>query len=96
MLEDGVYPVINGGQTSSGYTNAVNEKANSITISQGGESAGFVNWIDTDFWAGAHCYVLCDYNIDKRYLFHFLKSTFLFSLDLVCSKICEVLISGGL
>lgn len=74
MLEDGVYPVINGGQTSSGYTNAVNEKANSITISQGGESAGFVNWIDTDFWAGAHCYVLCDYNIDKRYLFHFLKS----------------------
>ena len=74
MLEDGVYPVINGGQTSSGYTNAVNEKANSITISQGGESAGFVNWINTDFWAGAHCYVLCDYNIDKRYLFHFLKS----------------------
>ena len=54
MLEEGLYPVVNGGRDYSGYTDKYNEKANSITISQGGESAGFVNWIGTDFWAGAH------------------------------------------
>ena len=58
MIEDGLYPVVNGGREFSGYTNTSNEKANSITISQGGESAGYVNWILTDFWAGAHCYVV--------------------------------------
>lgn len=74
MLEEGLYPVLNGGRTPSGYTNSANEKANSITISQGGESAGFVNWIDTDFWAGAHCYVFRDLKISKRYLYHILKN----------------------
>ncbi|MBQ8866838.1 MAG: restriction endonuclease subunit S [Bacteroidaceae bacterium] len=75
MIEEGLYPVINGGKTPSGYTNSFNERANSITISQGGESAGYVNWIDTDFWAGAHCYVVeHDDNIVKRYLYHTLKN----------------------
>ena len=76
MLERGAYPVINGGRNPSGYTIEPNEKSESITISQGGESAGFVNWMDCAFWAGAHCYVvdlLCD--VSKRYLFHFLKNS---------------------
>lgn len=76
MLEQGAYPVINGGRTPSGYTIEPNEKSESITISQGGESAGFVNWMDCAFWAGAHCYVvdfLCD--VSKRYLYHFLKNS---------------------
>ena len=75
MLEEGLYPVVNGGRDYSGYTDKYNEKANSITISQGGESAGFVNWIGTDFWAGAHCYVVeitDDFNV--RYLYHTLKN----------------------
>lgn len=58
MVEEGLYPVVNGGKEFSGYTNSNNETAHSITISQGGESAGFVNWISQDFWAGAHCYVV--------------------------------------
>ena len=75
MIEDGLYPVVNGGRDYSGYTNSYNEKANSITISQGGESAGYVNWIITNFWAGAHCYVIEDNgSINKRYLFHTLKN----------------------
>ena len=76
MLVQGAYPVINGGRNPSGYTIEPNEKSESITISQGGESAGFVNWMDCAFWAGAHCYVvdlLCD--VSKRYLFHFLKNS---------------------
>lgn len=75
MVDGGLYPVINGGKTPSGYTNSFNENAKNITISQGGESAGFVNWIDTDFWAGAHCYVVTHNNdIIKRYLYHTLKN----------------------
>lgn len=75
MLEYGPYPVVNGGREYSGYTDKKNETANSITISQGGESAGYVNWIDVDFWAGAHCYVVEDSEkVDKRYLYHVLKN----------------------
>lgn len=74
MIEDGKYPVINGGRVPSGFTNTANEKGQCITISQGGESAGFVNWISTDFWAGAHCFVLDNYKVDRRFLYHLLKS----------------------
>ena len=58
MQKVGNYPVINGGIYPSGYTNKFNENQNTITISQGGASAGFVNFMQTKFWAGAHCYVV--------------------------------------
>ena len=74
MLEVGAYPVVNGGREYSGFTDKHNETANTITISQGGESAGYVNWIDVDFWAGAHCYIIENQdNCDKRFLYHALK-----------------------
>ena len=74
MIEDGLYPVVNGGKDVSGFTNEYNETANNITISQGGESAGYVNWITTNFWAGAHCYVVeNNERVIKRYLYHTLK-----------------------
>lgn len=73
LTSDGIYPVINGGKTPSGYTDKYNEIGNTITIAQGG-AAGFVNWIDRDFWAGAHCYVIDPAeSVNKRYLFHLLK-----------------------
>ena len=75
LSEVGAYPVINGGRTPSGYSDSHNENKNSITISQGGESAGFVNWIDTAFWAGSHCYVVENINNQNlRFLFHLLKN----------------------
>lgn len=75
MVEDAPYPVVNGGIDYSGYTENFNTPANSITISQGGASAGYTQWIDCDFWAGAHCYVVTPYNnINKRFLFHLLKN----------------------
>ena len=52
LLEDGKYPVINGGISPSGYWDDYNFEANKITISQGGASAGYVNFIKTPFWAG--------------------------------------------
>lgn len=76
LLEEGLYPVINGGITPSGYWHEYNHNENHITISQGGASAGYVNFIKAKFWAGAHCYVVESYdkNINYRYIYHFLKS----------------------
>lgn len=76
MLDEGSYPVINGGINPSGYIEQYNETEKTITISQGGASAGYVNWIETKFWAGAHCYVLKPNEsvVLNRYVYHFVKS----------------------
>ncbi len=75
MADEGTYPVINGGVNPSGFIEQYNQEANTITISQGGASAGYVNWLDTPFWAGAHCYVVTpNETVLNRYLFHFIKS----------------------
>ncbi len=69
------YPVWNGGREPSGYTNEWNTNKNMITISEGGNSCGFVNFIDTKFWLGGHCYTLknIDNKVFKRYLYQYLK-----------------------
>lgn len=76
LSESGKYPVINGGINPSGYWDEFNAEKNTITISQGGASAGYVNFMKNEFWAGAHCYVikLINDKINYRYLYHFLKS----------------------
>ena len=75
MSNDGLYAVINGGVEASGYTNNYNEEENTITISQGGASAGFVNWNSKKIWIGAHCYAIHpkDRDIDNRFLYFVLK-----------------------
>ena len=50
MVDEGAYPVLNGGIDFSGYTHDYNEEADTIAISQGGASAGYVNWVDRLFW----------------------------------------------
>ena len=74
LLDEG-YPVINGGINPSGYWSEYNYPANKITISQGGASAGYVNFQQTPFWAGAHCYVLIDTipEIDYKFLYYLVK-----------------------
>ncbi len=77
MAKEGSYPVINGGIEPSGYIEQFNENEYTITISQGGASAGYVNWLGTKFWAGAHCYIIKPLNEEKllnRYLYHFIKN----------------------
>lgn len=76
MQSSGSYPVQNGGINISGYTEFYNEEANTITISQGGASAGHVKWMACNFYAGAHCYVVKPINntsLNNRYLYYFLK-----------------------
>ena len=84
MLEKGTYPVINGGMLPSGYIDVFNSKENTITVSQGGASAGYVNFIEKKFWLGAHAFSVVPnneiikinnykYSCFNRYLFHILK-----------------------
>lgn len=76
MDEKGIYPVLNGGIAPSGYTERYNTEENTITISQGGASAGYVNFMDCKFWAGAHCYIVkpISKTISNRFLYFFLKN----------------------
>lgn len=74
MKEVGTYPVINGGINPSGYAEVFNEEKDTITISQGGASAGYVNFLRNKFWLGAHCYAVIPYDtILNKYLYHFIK-----------------------
>ena len=76
MISDGAYYVMNGGITPSGNTDDWNTAENTISISEGGNSCGFVAFNREKFWAGGHCYTLIDLteNVSVRFLFHYLKN----------------------
>ena len=88
--EVGDYPVWNGGISPSGYTDKSNAKAGAITISEGGNSCGFVNFCKVDFWLGGHCYAIknLDSSINPDFLFFFLKS--------IESNIMQLRVGSGL
>ena len=71
--KSGKYPVINGGVEPSGYTRNYNTDKDTITISEGGNSCGFVSFMEKEFWCGGHCYALNSVKINNLYLYHFLK-----------------------
>lgn len=76
LSENGKYYVMNGGITPSGYYDNYNTEADTITISEGGNSCGYVQYNSTDFWCGGHCYALHikpTAHISTVFLFHFLK-----------------------
>ncbi|WP_000548816.1 restriction endonuclease subunit S [Helicobacter pylori] len=77
LLDYGEYPVMNGGIYASGYWNEYNTDCQKIIISQGGASAGYVNYMTSKFWAGAHCYAI-ELNSEKlnyKFLYYFLKNS---------------------
>ena len=76
LTDDGRYPVWNGGTAPSGRHDEFNTDPASIAISQGGASAGFVNYVNEPFWAGAHCYVVRPTvaEVDNRFLYYVLAS----------------------
>ena len=76
MIPDGVYYVMNGGITPSGNTDDWNTAENTISISEGGNSCGFVAFNKEKFWAGGHCYTLIDLSevVSVKFLFHYLKN----------------------
>ncbi len=76
LSDTGKYYVMNGGIEPSGYYDKCNVTAETISISEGGNSCGYVQFNASPFWSGGHCYTLNDINsnADGRYLYHFLKS----------------------
>lgn len=81
---NGEYPCINGGIMPSGFSDKWNTEANTITISEGGNSCGFVNFLKTRFWSGGHCYSLMQLknSITTEFLFYALKSRESLLMDL--------------
>lgn len=75
LTEVGDYYVMNGGVEPSGYYHDFNVSHNTISISEGGNSCGYIQWNIKPFWSGGHCYTLNikDSSIENKYLYHFLK-----------------------
>ena len=74
LNDAGSYPCLNGGISFSGYTEKFNSEENTITISEGGNSCGYVNFMITKFWLGGHCYkIIVNENASKEYFYHLLK-----------------------
>lgn len=75
MVEDGAYYALNGGIKPSGRTTEWNCEADTITVSEGGNSCGFVSYNRERFWCGGHCYAVTKLakDVDAHYLFHYLK-----------------------
>ena len=76
LSEKGKYYMMNGGTEPSGYYNNYNVEANTISISEGGNSCGYVQFNTTPFWSGGHCYTIQNIvrGVDNLYLYHYLKS----------------------
>lgn len=75
MKADGVYYALNGGIKPSGRTDNWNSEAETITISEGGNSCGYVNYNTERFWLGGHCYSLLNIkkNVNTLFLYFYLK-----------------------
>ncbi|MDO6568615.1 restriction endonuclease subunit S [Alteromonas sp. 1_MG-2023] len=73
LSKSGEYAVINGGIQPSGYTSEYNTEANTITISEGGNSCGFVGFQFARFWCGGHCYAIKNIQIDLNFTYQLLK-----------------------
>ncbi|PWD98241.1 restriction endonuclease subunit S [Marinilabilia rubra] len=75
LENEGAYPAQNGGVVPSGFTDQWNCNEDTITISEGGNSCGYVNYMKTKFWCGGHCYTILNLKkeINDIYLYQFLK-----------------------
>jgi type I restriction enzyme S subunit len=76
LTDSGEYPCINGGINISGFTDKFNTLENTITISEGGNSCGYINFFDVKFWSGGHNYSVEINNIEEInniFLFQILK-----------------------
>ncbi|OXB04530.1 hypothetical protein B0A72_12910 [Flavobacterium pectinovorum] len=76
LTKVGLYPCINGGILPSGYTDNFNTLENTITISEGGNSCGFINFFKCKFWSGGHNYSIEIINLNKtdnNFIFQLLK-----------------------
>jgi type I restriction enzyme S subunit len=73
---NGEYYVMNGGIVPSGYQTEYNSEADTISISEGGNSCCYVQYNSSKFWSGGHCYTLINVNlkVSNKYLYYYLKN----------------------
>ena len=74
LIKNGTYDYLNGGINPSGKWNGYNTESDTVTISEGGNSSGYVNFMINPFWCGTHCYYLYNLKIQPKYLYYALKS----------------------
>ena len=74
LIENGEFIYLNGGINPSGRWDSTNVPGNTVTISEGGNSSGYVNYISEPFWCGAHCYYLYGGPKNSKYMYYALKS----------------------
>ena len=76
LTDTGSYYVMNGGMLPSGYYPNYNTSTDTISISEGGNSCGYVQYNSSKFWSGGHCYTLNEISnrIFNKYLYYYLKS----------------------
>ena len=58
IADDGQYYHLNGGILPSSRTNLYNTAKDTVSISEGGNSCGFVNWNSEPFFSGGHNFTL--------------------------------------
>lgn len=77
LIQNGKYPVINSGREFYGYYDSFNNNGNAFILAARGEYAGFVNYIDKNFWAGGLCYPYRSSNenvLMTKFIYYYLKS----------------------
>ena len=76
LNDNNIYPFMNGGTSPSGYFHMFNAHENTISISEGGNSCGYIQFNKNKFWCGGHCYSLINIKeqVNNKYLYHFLKA----------------------
>ena len=70
------YPVYNGGKSATGNYEKYNNTGFKVIVSARGANAGFVNYLDTPYWAGNSCYsigVKHDVEVSGKFIFYYLK-----------------------
>jgi len=73
MSEHGRFAHLNGGISPSGYADKSNALGDTIAISEGGNSCGYVQFMSQPYWCGGHCYSVIPNGIDNRFLYQALK-----------------------
>ena len=71
----GSFGFLNGGINFSGSTENANDNGDTVVVSEGGNSCGFVNYIPKPFWCGGHAYRLIGFEGKQKYLFYALKKS---------------------
>jgi len=73
LSEYGRFAHLNGGISPSGYTDKANVPGDTIAISEGGNSCGYVQFMPEPYWCGGHCYSVIPNGVDNHFLYHALK-----------------------